>query len=114
MNHSDLLNGIIEFLGAIFTLINVRQVLKDKQVKGIHWAGTLFFTTWSSYNLIFYPLNNLWFSFAGAVFLFFANATWVTLLIYYSRRRKPDVDDLVESIEEKARLDSRIALSLSR
>ena len=86
MNLSDFFNGCFELLGAAFTLLSVRQLLKDKEIKGMHWGPVVFFTSWSLFNLWFYPDNKLWWSFSGGVALAIVNSWWLFLVWYYKRR----------------------------
>lgn len=83
MNISDLFNGLFEATGAAMVGMNVRQIVKDKQLKGVHWGPTVFFTSWGLFNLYFYPANKLWFSFAGGVGIVAINATWLYLVWKY-------------------------------
>lgn len=80
MNVSDICNGAFEAVGGGMIWLNVRQLLKDKVIKGVHWGPTVFFTSWGLFNLYFYPANNLWFSFAGGVSIVLANLTWLYLV----------------------------------
>jgi hypothetical protein len=84
---SDFLNGCFEFVGALMTLLSVKALLKDKEIKGVHWGPIVFFTSWSMFNLWFYPDNNLWYSFAGGITIFIVNSWWLYLVWYYSRMR---------------------------
>jgi hypothetical protein len=93
MNIGDLINGLFEFVGAIFVILHILRLTKDKEVKGVSVVATAYFTSWGVWNVYFYPTNNLIFSFVGGVFLATANIVYVTLLIYYNgreeRRRSP-------------------------
>lgn len=89
-NPSDLMNGAFEFIGAVMTLFSVKALLRDKEIKGVHWSPIVFFTSWSAFNLWFYPANKLWFSFAGGVTIFIVNSIWLYLVWYYSRNKKYD------------------------
>src|SRR4051812_277042 len=42
----DLINGCLELGGALLTLLSVRQVLRDRMVRGVHWGPIVFFTGW--------------------------------------------------------------------
>jgi hypothetical protein len=81
----DLVNGLFEFIGAAATSANVRQILQDKAVRGIHWASTMFFTSWSLWNLAYYPTLGQWVSFAGGAALALTNLTWLALVFRYRR-----------------------------
>lgn len=83
----DVINGLFEFLGAILILLNVKALIDDKEIKGVHWGPTVFFTSWGFWNLIYYPALDQWLSFAGGVALVLVNTWWLGLVIYYSNRK---------------------------
>ncbi len=83
----DFINGSFEFVGAAFQVVQVRQILKDKAVKGVHWLPILFFALWGYWNLIYYPSLEQWFSFTGGLLLTIATSIWLVLLIKYSNRQ---------------------------
>lgn len=87
MNYSDLINGLFEFFGAAMIGLNIKAILRDKQIKGVHWGSTFFFTSWSIFNLWFYPANNLWWSFAGGAAIFTVNSIWLYLVWHYYRKQ---------------------------
>lgn len=80
----DFINGLFEFAGAAFLSLNVRQILHDKVVKGVHWSSTVFFTSWGFWNLYYYPSLEQWWSFAGGVAIVAVNSVWLYLIWYYS------------------------------
>lgn len=83
MKVPDFINGLFEFSGSIAIWINVFKLYKDKQIKGIHWGPMLFFTSWSFWNLYYYPFLSQWLSLTGGVSLVIANCIWTGLAIYY-------------------------------
>src|SRR5437879_3356354 len=87
---TDVINGAFELYGGVFVLMNVKQLLHDKQVRGIHWGSTIFFTTWGLWNTWYYPHLNQRLSFYGGIFICLANIVWLALRIKYSTRRKPE------------------------
>lgn len=88
IDYNDLVNGLFETIGAVFLLNHVRTLLRDKAVKGVSVVSTTYFFAWGVWNVYFYPINGLWFSFGGGVLLMLCNAVYVGLLIYYSRKSK--------------------------
>jgi hypothetical protein len=82
---ADLANGLFEALGAVFLGLNVRQIWRDREIKGVHWAPTVFFTAWSTFNLWFYPSQGLWWSLAGGSVIAIMNAIWLGSLWKFSR-----------------------------
>lgn len=84
----DLINGLFELCGSVFIILNIRQVLKDKEVKGVYWPAMMFFTVWGYWNIFYYPHLNQWLSFLGGLAIAACNSVYVFLLIYYSRRKQ--------------------------
>jgi hypothetical protein len=99
----DLINGLVELVGAFFTLKNALTLYQAKKLEGVYWPSTLFFTLWGLWNLYFYPALGQWLSFAGGAILVAGNMAWVTLAIYYLFIKKSFVfteKDLELSIDE--------------
>lgn len=86
---ADLFNGLFEALGAVFLALNIRALWRDREIKGVHWAPTIFFTSWSTFNLWFYPSQGLWWSFAGGCTIAVSNTIWLVSLFYLMRKAKP-------------------------
>jgi hypothetical protein len=85
VNWPDLINGLFELAGGFALLANVLRLHRDKELKGVHWAPTLFFTSWGLWNLYFYPAVGAWFSFAGGLVIVVINTIWLAQIAYYSR-----------------------------
>jgi hypothetical protein len=81
----DAVNGLFEIGGACLTALSVQQLLRDRQVRGVHPAPTVFFTSWGLWNCIYYPALDQWVSFCGGVALVCVNAVWLSLLIKFRR-----------------------------
>jgi len=91
---NDLINGLIELIGALLLIHNCWLLYQHKKVQGVSVMTTAFFTAWGAWNLYFYPANNLWMSFAGGLCLAMANLTWVFMAIYYAQKAKRTVPPL--------------------
>jgi hypothetical protein len=81
----DYINGLFEFIGSYFTWMNARTLYRDKEVKGVYWPATAFFSAWGIWNVIYYPALHQWASFFGGVVLVCGNIAWIILLITYKR-----------------------------
>ena len=79
----DLANAIFEGLGAFVIFLNVKRILKDKQVKGFDWRVMLFFTLWGYWNLYYYPHLDQWLSFTAGLGIVVSNTIYTVLLVYY-------------------------------
>lgn len=102
MNHLDLINGVFECGGAILTWLNVLRLRKDREVKGVDWRVTGFWSAWGLSNLYYYFALGHWVSWAGGVVLVAANITWVCHAIYYGRSAQK-MALLAERIQERLR-----------
>lgn len=85
---NDFVNGLFEFISALFLTLNVRRLYKDKEVKGVSIITSTFFFLWGIWNLYFYPKNHLQYSFIGGLFIVLVNSIWVGMMIYYTYCKK--------------------------
>lgn len=85
MHWMDAVNGVFEIGGGMFVLLSVLQILKDKQVHGVHWLHVTFFASWGCWNLLYYPHLDQWLSFVGGIWLAAVNLVWVVLIVHYIR-----------------------------
>lgn len=83
MHLSDSINGIFEAGGAILMWLNVKRIIEHKQVRGIDWRITVFFSAWGFWNLWYYPSLHQWMSFIGGIVMVTANIVWLVLAIKY-------------------------------
>ncbi|MES2788545.1 MAG: hypothetical protein V4719_02915, partial [Planctomycetota bacterium] len=79
---------LFEALGAMFLFLNVRQLYRDKELKGVDWRAVAFFFSWSLWNLYYYPAMNQPWSFFGAILICSMNFAWLALAGYYWRQRR--------------------------
>lgn len=86
MAYNDIINATFECVGGLLCWLNVKQLMRDKQVRGIHWGVQAFFASWGWWNVYYYPSLNQWASLVGALFLVSGNTAWVILALRY---RKP-------------------------
>ena len=91
MTWADNVNGTYEFIGGIFLLLNCIKLYRDKQIKGVTLATSIFFATWSWWNMYYYPSLNQWVSFSGGVLIAITNTAWVIMAIHYIRRKYKDL-----------------------
>lgn len=84
----DLGNAIFEAGGAILLWLNVRALLKDKQLRGVVLLPTLWYQTWGAWNLWYYHAIGQHLSWYAGFGVFAANSVWVGLALYF-RFRKP-------------------------
>jgi hypothetical protein len=48
----DIINGLFEFLGALFQTRNIWALLQDRQVKGVRPLPVAFFSLWGAWNML--------------------------------------------------------------
>lgn len=83
MMNPDHLNAIFESGGALMQLVNVRQLYRDKTVRGVHWVPLLFWTAWGCWNVLYYPAIGQWWSFIGGLGCVVVNAVNLFLMALY-------------------------------
>jgi hypothetical protein len=89
----DLINGLIELTGAVFTWRNAWQLWKDREVRGVYWPTSLFFTVWGAWNLYYYPSLNQWFSFYAGILLATGNLAWLTMAVRFKQMLSMQVQE---------------------
>lgn len=83
----DLINGLFELVGGCLLWRNVLQLHRDKVVRGVHWAPTLFFASWGYWNCFFYPHLDQWWSFVGGLNIVIPNTVWFLQMVHYRKNR---------------------------
>ena len=82
----DVVNGLFEFAGSIFTWMNCWRVHKDRGYAGLYLPGIVFFFLWGVWNLYYYPLLGQLWSFLGGVSIVLANLIWIALMVAYGKK----------------------------
>jgi hypothetical protein len=90
MNIPDLINGLFEFCGSLAAWWNVRALWKDKHFSGVRIAPTLFFTSWTVWNLYYYPHLGQWISFFAGTCIGFGNLSYLILMLKYRNNKKEE------------------------
>lgn len=84
----DLVNGAFELTGGLLSILNVRTILRDKQVRGMALTPLTFITAWGYWNVFYYPHLAQWASFTGGLVIVAVNTLWLGLAIYYTRNEQ--------------------------
>lgn len=81
----DHVNALLQ-LGAVgFVCLSIRRVLQDRGTRGLSLWQVGYFCAWGAFNLAYYPtLGQVW-STAAGVALFTANATYLSLCLWFKR-----------------------------
>ncbi len=88
MNYIDIINSLFEIMGVVFATLNIIQLVKDKQVKGINILSAIFFTIWGIWTIYFYfKTENIYSMYAGMIVVL-SEIIWVVLWFYYSYQEK--------------------------
>jgi hypothetical protein len=83
VSFGDFGNGLFELIGGFCVWQNVKRIRQDKQVKGVDWRVTGFFTSWGFWNLWYYPSLSQWLSFLGGLVIVAGNVVWLAMAIKY-------------------------------
>lgn len=74
------------FCCSIVCWVNVRQILRDKQVVGVSMIPSYVFMTTNAFEVIYFGRLLDWWSASGAVSMLVGNGVWVILALYYRSR----------------------------
>lgn len=80
---SDLINGLFECVFGLLRLVDVRAIIRDKKIQGVSWLPVSIAVGWGFWNLLFYPIHHLWWSFWGGIFIVTTNCTWLWFVFKY-------------------------------
>jgi len=83
----DAINAGFEIVGSVLILLNVRQILKDKVVKGISLIPVTHWTAWGMWNIFYYPSLGQTYSFYAGIMVVLANAWWLALAFKYRNNK---------------------------
>lgn len=78
----DLINGLIKLVGAGLTWRNAWELWKARELRGVYWPTSMFFTVWGVWNLYYYPSLDQWFSFYAGILLTMGNLAWVVMAVH--------------------------------
>lgn len=84
----DNVNGMFEFLSGFFILLHCLKMYQDKKVRGVSMLAAVYFTSWSYWNLHYYPNLGQWYSFIGGGFTTICHTIWLSMILYYIRKEK--------------------------
>lgn len=83
---TDLINGLLETGGAAFLALNLRQLYRDKEVRGIHWGSVMFTTVCCLWNVYLYREVALPISVAAAVLVVILQVWWLVLAWWFWKK----------------------------
>lgn len=86
----DSVNGLFELCSGFFILLHCIKMFQDKKIRGVSFLAAVYFTSWSYWNLYYYPHLHQWRSFSGGIFTTMAHTIWFLMIVYYLRKEKYD------------------------
>lgn len=86
----DQFNSIFPFIACSSHVLNIRKLLRDKQVLGVHWAAPLITYLGQISGIYFMYTLGQWYTMAGGATFFILSFTWYCMMIYYNYFRKKD------------------------
>ncbi len=104
----DEINGAFEAGLAVMLFLNLRRLMKDKEVKGFDYKVVVFTTAWGVWNLYYYPMLGQMFSFYAGIGVVTMNATWLYMVWYFKREsNSKEADETYRRIMFEAAKSSR-------
>jgi hypothetical protein len=79
----DMINAFFPLAGCLFMIMNIKQMIKDKQLRGSHWLSPLFFYFGQAWGVYFCYSLHQWFSFASGLIFLSLCLTWYFIMLYY-------------------------------
>lgn len=79
MTWQDIVNAVYEIGGTAATVVNIRTLLRDRIIRGMHWAATTFFFSWGVWNLYYYSHLDQFVSMLAASTLAVSNCVYLLL-----------------------------------
>jgi hypothetical protein len=86
VNIPDITNGVFELIGGAAVWANVFAIRKDKGYAGVRVPVMVFFSSWSLWNIYYYPHLGQYWSLAGGASIGLANLAFVCSMLYYGRK----------------------------
>ena len=86
----DKINAFFPLIGCFFVILNIKKMMKDKELKGSQWFSPLFFYTGQGINVYLLLTLKQWFSFVTGAMLLCCSLTWWSLMMYYKIRNKKE------------------------
>jgi len=89
----DQFNSIFPFIACTAHVLNIRKLLRDKRVLGVHWASPLITYAGQISGIYFMYTLGQWYTMVGGATFFALSFTWYCMMIYYNYFRKSTLND---------------------
>jgi hypothetical protein len=83
----DAINAGFELTGAVMNWFNLAALVRDKEIKGVHWFTTVIYCSWGLWHVVYFSELNQPLSFAGNALGTLANVCWLLLLFKLSLKQ---------------------------
>ena len=89
LNIYDQVNSGFVSIAALFYILNLLKLIKDKEVKGISKISIAFFSLWNVWTLFFFiAVSEYWWTIGAYVAVAILNITYIALMVKYSRGKR--------------------------
>lgn len=100
----DQITGGFQFFASIFIMLNIRALLKSREMKGISLLTIVFYNLWDFWGVyMFYRIGNSY-SMWTAVAITVVYTTWSCLVFYFTLSSKESPNESSVSKREKVHL----------
>ena len=84
----DQINSGFIFIAALFYVLNLFKLIKDKDVKGISKLSIVFFSLWNIWTLFFFLMvTEFWWTITAYIIVSVLNVTYIILMIKYGIKK---------------------------
>ena len=83
----DQFNSMFPFIACISPIFNIKKLLKDKEVKGVHWFVLVTYGGQVSGIYFMYSLKQ-WWTLAACSTFFVLSFAWYCMMVYYNLLQK--------------------------
>ena len=84
----DQINSAFVLMAALFYVLNLLKLMKDKEIKGISKISIGFFSLWNVWTLFFFiKVSEYWWTIGAYVLVAILNVAYITLMIKYGLKK---------------------------
>ena len=84
----DQINSGFVLMAALFYVLNLLKLMKDKEIKGISKISIGFFSLWNVWTLFFFiKVSEYWWTIGAYVVVAILNVAYITLMIKYGLKK---------------------------
>ncbi len=84
----DQINSGFVLMAALFYVLNLLKLMKDKEIKGISKISIGFFSLWNVWTLFFFiKVSEYWWTIGAYIIVTILNIAYITLMIKYGLKK---------------------------